>query len=458
VKFAKLIMISCFISSIVGSTFSEGFQRESVTVPVDWNSGLMVRNMLPSDISYFIIDLKYSPERGVTYIEFGNGLSAGYKVLDHTIGKGIIYQALWKILRGYQLPMWYVGSEPRSEVMTAWSDYIQQGGNHANNVVEIVSEPHFARAVLSDPPSNVTMMKGKKGIIVVRDIKRGSLRQKQFIDTYGDDFIIINKAIYRYVSDKRLTSLLFNTDYLKTFRPKSKAYPREYSPDLAGQIISDIDCEWFVIKPVRSTQGNGILMVHKDELDEVLKKILKRYHNNKPYDNNYLFARYSPLVDQYWKHDRNSHFLVEEYVNSKPIYYENKHYDATMRVVVLMHYDQGRVRMEFINQYWKRPIMGLEDLGTFREKHLSKHAPNYLQSLGGDVSKSDKKGVHDGLMQSLPQIYLNMLTDHYLTHEFTSEVEMPFAAQISSARFGHEIKTTKKAYQIGGKKHILFNS
>jgi len=196
-------------------------------------------------------------------------------------------------------------------------------------------------------------------------------------------------------------------------------YPREYSRKLSKQIIQDLKCSWFVIKPLRSSAGNGVIITQKSKLAKVLKLILDKYRNNLPYDNTNFFNPYKPLTYTYWKHDRNSHFIVEEYVPSKLITVNKKRYDATMRVVFVMHYDRGNISLSVLDSFWKRPVKSVDEDGTFREKYISKHAPNAKQSEGLQVSKRDHRAVKSILQGFMPKVYHNMLIDFYQKKVYT---------------------------------------
>jgi len=370
-----------------------------------------VLDALPQSIDFWIVDLKYSPERGVTVIEFGHGFQSGFKVLDQTVEKGIVYSHFWKSLKELNLPMWYIGNEPGKNNSIAWDQYRDQGGFVFPSIKALEQDSLFSQASISGAKKNGVLM-GCKGLVIMRYASANSLKVKNFMRRYPD-FVIPSITTKCYVTNKHLTDNMFDTPYLQSFRPKCCIYERKYDKELAQRIINDLQCEWYVVKPINSGRGNGILFVEAKDLDKTLKLILDTYKNNLPINNSYSYKTNQEMTHEYWKHDRNSHFLVEEYVHSKPIMYQTKEYDATMRVAFTLMYDRGNIYIDFFNAYWKRPVKALSDEGTFREKHLSKHQPNFQESLGGFVSVTDCKAVQEGLKKVLPGVYLTMLIDYH---------------------------------------------
>ena len=304
-------------------------------------------------------------------------------------------------------------SNPRT---VSWSHFVRQGGNYAPHLTALKQNSFFQKAAQSDSKFNPFDIKTYKGIIIIKRFQPAPEELENFTKNHPD-FLILNMATTKYASDKNLTNRLFTTDQLKKFRPKCVVYPREYDPTLAQKIINDLQCNWFVIKPVNAARGNGILMVNKEHLDTKLKQILFAYHNHLPYDNNYSIKSNAPFVNEYWRYDRNSHFLVEEYAESKTILVRDKPYDATMRVIFTLAYDQGQISLTFLDAYWKRPVKALNEQANFREKHLSKHQPNFYESVGLEVSKEDLEAVKKLMRECMPEVYFNMLTTYQAEQE-----------------------------------------
>ncbi len=366
-----------------------------------------LKHNIPADSTFLIVDFKFSKHKKLKILEFGNGTYAGFKVLDHMCGPGKVWAGLWRHLRNFNIPIWYVGNYRARPTIVAWNTFLGLGGKYARTLTALEKDYSFKRLARKELKP-LRKIEDYKGIIVLKCYRPSEKTLEKFKKKYPG-FLLLSQETDKYVKDKNETDALFDTDKLKKFRPKSCIYPRKYHAKLAEQVINDLKCKWYVIKPIFCGRGNGILFEHKRDLDKVFKLILKDYNNNLQCDNTFDFRPNNPMTYQYWKYDRNSDFLVEEFVPSKPIAVQGKKYDATIRTAFVMEYSGGKIRIKFFDSYWKRPIKGLKDKGTFREKHLSKHAPNYYQSIGWRINSKDLADMYSELKKVLPDFYMNML-------------------------------------------------
>lgn len=367
-------------------------------------------NSIPADISFMIIDIKYTDDHQVKILEYGDGDISGFKVLDHTLGIGRVWEDFWYYLKQFKLPMWYAGyyygrlPYIGARVLQTLGGYLAPSLNQIKG--NIFFKALARKRTNSDTPQKIYSY---KGIIVTRE--RDTQAVEKFRKQYPQ-FLVVNTAAKNFVTNKKATDDLFDEPNLANYRPKRVIYPKIYTPTLADNIISQIGSKHYVIKPINSGKGNGILMVKSKDLDATLKLILEDYKPEK-ISETYSYNPYNPLTTSYWKHDRNPHFLVEEYVSSKPITVNSKPYDATMRIIFTQHYHEGKIYTKFINAYWKRPVKSLIEKGTFREKHISKHAPNHYESLGLQVNINDLTEIYTILKPVLPHVYWKMLTKYY---------------------------------------------
>jgi hypothetical protein len=366
---------------------------------------------IPADVAYWIADIKLN-ENGVTIIEFGDGNFAGYKVLDHMYRPGKMWEAVWSSLFSLEIPIWYVGDYASNPGVVAWPQFKAGGGFYSPSLTALQKNNYFLQHTKKYARLFSEQVKDYQGVIVFKRCNPSKEALNQFMTRYPD-FLILNYSSTHHVSDKKLTDGLFNTPELRAFRPKAAIFPKKYTKTLASEIMKQFENDWLVIKPINAGRGNGIIMVDKDNLDDALHRILVENKNHLPPDNDIEYKPDPPLGYDYWKGDRNSNFLVEEYVPSKPISVGGKEYDATMRVIFIMRYEQGTITLDFLDAYWKRPIKALTDYGTFKDKHISKHAPNFEESQDLAVSPEDYEFVKESMAQALPQIYWNILATHY---------------------------------------------
>ena len=97
-----------------------------------------------------------------------------------------------------------------------------------------------------------------------------------------------------------------------------------------------------MIKPLNASRGNGVIIVDRLMLNRELKKILVDKETN-PNDPTY----------KYWITTKNKTFLVEEFISSKIILLDGKHFDATMRVIFVLSHDMNNINIDFLGAYWK---------------------------------------------------------------------------------------------------------
>ena len=102
-------------------------------------------------------------------------------------------------------------------------------------------------------------------------------------------------------------------------------------------------------------------------------------------------------------------FLIEEYAPSKPVTLGGKQFDATLRMVFVLDYDQvaNEINLTFLGDYWKLPEKALDEEGTLTERHKSKIVTNRESSI--EVDPQDRLVVMNILGGALPKLYLKMI-------------------------------------------------
>lgn len=375
---------------------------------------------IPADIAYWIADIKYN-EQGVKIVELGDGNFAGYKVLDNMHFRGKVWSQVWQHLLSLGIPVWYVGSYASDPDVVAWKRFRELGGFHSETLETLQRDTDFQEHAQRASVSPARTLKDYQGIIVLKRYNPSLTSFENFAARYPN-FLILNETSSLHVSNKSMTDSLFDTPAIKEARPKAVIYPKRYTRGLAKDILSKLPADWLVIKPINSGRGNGIIMVDREHLSQALHKVLIENKSKYPPNNDYTFKPDTPMSYEYWKYDRNTRFLVEEFAESKPIIVDNKPYDPTMRVIFIMQYEQGQIKLDYIDAYWKKPVKSLLDEGTFKEKHISKHAPNFEESQGLGVSEEDLAGVKEAMAPVLPRLFWNILVDAYAQPAHTVEI------------------------------------
>ena len=236
------------------------------------------------------------------------------------------------------------------------------------------------------------------------------------------NFLVVDKISRPYGANKYLMNFLFQDPELRKYRPRCNVYPKKYSSNLAKKIMQDLNSQYYVIKPLNSGRGNGVLLVHANKLDYVLKKILidvsqsnPAYSRSKEKSDKLIYVSYNPKYYDYWVSDKNYYFLVEEFVPSKAVLVNGKRYDPILRPFFVLAKNKGRIFYKLLALYWYFPKKDLDSNGSFVEKHKADVMPdvNVLVQLEG----ADKEKVEKILSMVLPKVYKKMISVYYKTQK-----------------------------------------
>ena len=144
-------------------------------------------------------------------------------------------------------------------------------------------------------------------------------------------------------------------------------------------------------------------MVEKKDLDKTLYTIFEESEK---------IAKMDDTSYSYWAQDANKTFLIEQYERSKLIKLPNdatKSYDATLRIVFSISYQNETMHLKIFNGYWKLPLKAQEEEGSLTEKIKSKINPDRASSL--KLSTEDKALVSTILKKYVPIVYYRMLAE-----------------------------------------------
>ncbi len=364
----------------------------------DWSSSTYnypIKNNYPDEISFCIVDLKYDGQF-IKICEFGEGLTSQFKGYDRLYGQGALWATVWDFFGSFQRPVWLVGKRffHNDKRVLAKGHLSAIGGKTSDSIYFLKQDDVFKKLVKK--------AKKEPGIVNKACILIGDCGS-EFKKTYPS-CIVVGQATNGIVANKYRTNNLFDNDPdISMFKPLFKAYPKQYTLELASQIVKDLGCSMFVIKPVDASLGRGIIMVTRDELNATLKLIFKDFKRFNKYQlDDYSYG--------YWTRDHNKNFIVEEFATSKTIYVNDKPYDPTMRVVFVISNNGGCISTTFLASYWKLPDKNLDQEGTFTDKHKS-HV-TYKSLVGSaEVEKKDFDHVKELLSLVLPKVYLKMLAN-----------------------------------------------
>jgi len=169
-------------------------------------------------------------------------------------------------------------------------------------------------------------------------------------------------------NNKAAMALVVNSDdRLRPFFAPSLILPTAYDKKTARRIVEKLgQHETYVIKPVDEKHGNGVRMVSRDNLDEVLHQILCEQRKGK-----------DPIVGRnYWKTDINPVFVVQPHITSKPVSKNGQNFDGTMRVFATLCRAPGEdgFDVKVHDGYWKLPHKPLN--GEFSKASSISYSPS----------------------------------------------------------------------------------
>lgn len=357
------------------------------------------RSAIPADISFIVIDLKFNEQDGVKICEAQEGVASAFNGIDFLEKRPkVISERLCGILERYTHRFWFftfrISGEfwPTFKKRAQWKELF-----YPKDLVKDKSFTKWSRKKVKSPGS----LSSYHGILVSHfeyltpsflNKNRGILTlNAAFLPHFGDSFS----------TDKLSMSRLFDGDEeVKALKPKWIIYDKQYSKELVNEILDDFSTELLVIKPRVGLQGKGVLIIHRNQLDETLQ---------------YIFGNNPELINDpddsyhYWAIDKDSDFFVEEFYPSTPITVPHAgegQYDATARTAVVLTYDKGVADCEFLCFFWKLPAKSLDDEGTLTEKHKS-----FSESLDlfDYVESETRAKMEQQLKQPLLRLYKKLL-------------------------------------------------
>lgn len=349
---------------------------------------------LPSDITFLIADLKYNETDGVKICEVQQGSLSGFTGYDYLNGtKNYVENYVADYLLKWQKPVFFIKKNVPS---TLERKLTEKGAFSVANMTQLFNHPLFLETATLEPddPTNLA----DYGAIVIAAPKHiPSLTY--FKDLYPGA-IVLEAATYPYWIDKyKMTQLFTDDPVLEAVKPSWGLFPKIYTPTLAQEIAEELGGDRFVIKPRGSFLGNGIIFVTKDNLDAILYKLIEK-KGELPLD---------PDTDlHFWYRENENSFIVEKFCYSDPVvapHLDNKIFDGTMRAVILLTYQQGKIHIDFPELHWNLPSHSLQDKATFRQHHISLGQNGHYAHVSPEVQEK----VKQQLSEALPRLYQRML-------------------------------------------------
>lgn len=313
----------------------------------------------PADVCFMVADLKYNAKQGVQVCEIQQAsLSLFNGDAFRCLEEESIHKELVRVLSLYNKNGWVVADRIADKNIV--SALTNVGWQSLQDIIALVSDPYFMNQA-KQPAADMYDLSSYQGFLYINwsDLSVIYDFQKRF-----PGMIVMDKSSFSFWIDKyQMTQLFAEDELLSTFKPKWGNYKKNYTKELATQIANDLQCDTFVIKPRGEFLGKGVIIVQRQDLDEILFYIITK--------NGTLADSKNPAYTA-WKNDSFDSFIVEEFVTSDPIaisHLENRIYQPTMRVAFLLVYNKQCHNVHFLGGYWKTPLLSLDEDGDFMQKN-----------------------------------------------------------------------------------------
>lgn len=358
------------------------------------------KNEYPNEISFCIVDLKYDGQT-IKICEFGEGIESEFKGYDKLYGAGSVWKKLWSTLNSFGCPLYYIdkNNPARFAKQRALQFFNGYHGHYGSNIYDVGKGKEVRNARQS---MHIPKEKQKLGsdLLVWHTLGVSSLVVRAFLQK-NTHYLVLGKATTEFVRNKEKTSRIFTDPFLKLFRPSFGVYSKGCSAALQQQIKQDIPSPWYVIKPVCSSCGRGIIIIDSKDLGDTLQTLFGEDKNKT------FLGRDDECV--YWrKQDGQKSFLIEAYAPSKILAVDEKQYDPTMRVIFVMANIDGIMQWTYLGAYWKLPSCCLAENGSLTQQHKSSIRKDEVSSV--PVDGSDLEPVCKILNTVLPLAYDKMMS------------------------------------------------
>jgi len=316
---------------------------------------------LPPDVSYIFADLKFDGER-LQLCEFGPCPYAGLTDAPvHVDNQQVLltspyWELFWHFLNEFNIPMIRIGGW---DPMEANKILHTLHGKRYQSIDGFLSD-HTFQDLFETKGSPIKSINHALALIVFTG--SGSAHKRYHNLTLDHpNLIFINHYLNKIVSRKDTTNMLCKQPNLAHFKPKSKICPTTYTPTLAQSIINEFDTSHYLIKPLSSMRGSGIIMVTKKDLDPTLKTLFDKASSNKK----------SIYKAGFWLDKKQKQFIAEAYAPSKKVRFDGELYDPTMRLICFLAHNRGVITIHVVGGYWKTPRYPLNKKCDLTLKHIT---------------------------------------------------------------------------------------
>lgn len=355
----------------------------------DWITSFE-ESSFPVDITLLMIEVKYDDSKGVKICEIQPVCHSSFFGFDYVYQDyGLMGKKIANYLLQFGKKFWFmnpaVSHKPVREQfrLQGWKSF--SDWNHL-----------FLRkdqAYLNGDPYDIGSYS---------DIVYAKLKNRQEASCFCRNFpkaLLVDRAIVPYMYDKGLQNSLFLKDpCLEKIKPKWALFEKKYHPLLAREIVEKIapDSGVVVIKPTSADRGKGVIIVTAQELDLILQKILLSP------------SSYSQDLDRgynYWHEDKASFFVVEEFIQTKPLMVNQALFDTTFRMAAAFVYHQKKIHLHFLGSYCNLGDIPIDHPGSLNQKYKT----SLLLDQTIRTPEEIEQKIYQELSRPLTVLYQKML-------------------------------------------------
>jgi hypothetical protein len=349
-----------------------------------------------ADVTFLVVDLKYHSTRGAQICEIQHGVPSLFK--GHNFAHGSqskIAKNLIKELNKYYEYSWFQG--------IAFADAtVRDEFSSMKNWINIRDLKHLKKNDLfllnaALPVKDPTDLDSYHGFVII-DPKNSDDRES-FQKKYPG-VLLIDNSTYKYRRNKfKWTELLMGHPLTEQHKPKWGLYSKKYGEGLTEIINNDIDSDRLVIKPLDAWAGQGVIILEKEDLNEVLEYIYKRKPPGLP--------NTEPGYE-YWLSNDAEYFMVEEFIEVDPVaisHLDGKLYSPTIRLAFLLFYNKQKIEIICLGGNYALPAKAITEPGTLIEKYKNSCKIPYFSK--GDPEIMEK--ASEQLKEVLNIVYQKML-------------------------------------------------
>lgn len=346
---------------------------------------------LPVDIAFVILDLKYNEKEGVKICEMQSGSSSVFSGYDYLNGlDGAVPKLFCELMSKYQYPSWYMQHDICDKKFVR--QFQKLGWTDVRSIKELENDQEFL-SIASMPVDDPSNLHDYHGVLYARS------RQFRSLENFKRQYpgiIVIDAGLFPYFENKNvMDKLLRSLPKFAVLRPDSMLCNKIYSKELTESILKNIQSEFLVIKPIKSSQGLGVIIISRENLDQTLEYLFT-------FGNKRLLKLNPDPSYSHWYVDRGSTFLVEQFVESTHVevpQFNNKLFDGTIRAVVMVIYNQKNVETILLEGHWKLPKKSVNEPGSFNERHKSYGKTPHFLGLDPQILKNVQEQLHEGFTE-----------------------------------------------------------